>query len=57
MLLQNTVPTALNVHALSLLHGNRDSETGAVMFWQYMASIAVVPAWLTLYLLFVEGSY
>lgn len=34
MLIQNAVPTALNVHTLATLHANREEEVGALLFWQ-----------------------
>jgi hypothetical protein len=34
MLIQNSVPTALNVHTLATLNGNREEEVGALLFWQ-----------------------
>ncbi len=34
MLIQNAVPTALNVHTLATLNSNREEEVGALLFWQ-----------------------
>lgn len=34
MLIQNSVPTALNVHTLATLNSNREEEVGALLFWQ-----------------------
>jgi predicted permease len=50
MLLQNTMPTALNVHAIATIHRNRENELACLMFWQYLMTVLVVPAWLMLYL-------
>lgn len=50
MLIQNSVPTALNVHTLATLHQNREEEVGALLFWQYLAACLTVPAWLMLYM-------
>lgn len=50
MLLQNTMPTALNVHAIATIHRNRENELACLMFWQYLVTVLVVPAWLMLYL-------
>jgi predicted permease len=54
MLLQNAVPTALNAHTLATLHGNREAEMGSLLFWEYLASIITVPAWLCLFLHLTE---
>jgi len=34
MMIQNSVPTALNVHTLATMHQNREEEVGALLFWQ-----------------------
>eukprot|EP00882_Tetradesmus_deserticola_P034257 GHRQ01039234.1.p3 GENE.GHRQ01039234.1~~GHRQ01039234.1.p3 ORF type:complete len:111 (+),score=42.64 GHRQ01039234.1:3-335(+) len=34
LLIQNSVPTALNVHTLATLNSNREEEVGALLFWQ-----------------------
>jgi hypothetical protein len=34
MLIQNSVPTALNLHTLATLNSNREEEVGALLFWQ-----------------------
>lgn len=44
MLLQNAVPTALNVHTLATMYRSRDAEVGATLFWQYLASCVTLPA-------------
>uniref|UniRef100_A0A383VGS0 Uncharacterized protein n=1 Tax=Tetradesmus obliquus TaxID=3088 RepID=A0A383VGS0_TETOB len=49
MLIQNSVPTALNVHTLATLNSNREEEVGALLFWQYLASCVTTPAWLMFY--------
>ncbi|WIA28427.1 hypothetical protein OEZ86_010972 [Tetradesmus obliquus] len=49
MLIQNSVPTALNVHTLATLNSNREEEVGALLFWQYLASCITTPAWLMFY--------
>lgn len=50
MLLQNCVPTALNVHTLATLHANREAASAALLFWQYLAALVALPAWLALFL-------
>ncbi len=50
MLLQNTVPTALNVHAIATIHRSKEQEVGALMFYQYLATVFIVPGWLMLFL-------
>ncbi|KIY91730.1 hypothetical protein MNEG_16234, partial [Monoraphidium neglectum] len=42
--------TALNVHALCTLYQHHDEEMGAVIFWQYTASLVTVPMFLALFL-------
>ena len=50
LLLQHTAPTAVNLHALAALHQSGEQELGALLFWQYMASLVAVPCCLMLYL-------
>ncbi|GBF90775.1 auxin efflux carrier family protein [Raphidocelis subcapitata] len=50
MLCVNSVPTALNVHTLCTMHGNCEAEMGAVIFYEYVASIVTVPLFLALFL-------
>jgi predicted permease len=50
MLLVNCVPTALNVSTLCTLHGNREAEMGAIIFYQYILSVVTVPLFLALFL-------
>lgn len=49
MLLQNSVPTALNVHTLATISRCRDAEVGATLFWQYLASCVTLPIALMVY--------
>ncbi|KAF6264393.1 membrane transport protein-domain-containing protein [Scenedesmus sp. NREL 46B-D3] len=49
LLLQSSVPTALNVHTLATLNSNREEEVGALLFWQYLASCVTTPACLMLF--------
>jgi predicted permease len=50
MLIQNAVPTALNVHTFCTMNRNREAEMGALIFYEYVASLATVPVCLALFL-------
>lgn len=41
---------ALNVQTLAALHGNREEEMAAMLYWQYLASCVTLPAALTFFL-------
>jgi hypothetical protein len=38
------------VHTLATLHGNKEAEMGALLFWQYLAACLALPAALSAYL-------
>lgn len=44
------VVAALNVHTLATMHGNREEEMAAMLFWQYLAACITMPAFLSFYL-------
>lgn len=50
MLIQNAVPTALNVHTLATLYANREEEVAALLFWQYLTACLTVPGALMFFL-------
>jgi len=45
-----TRSTALNMHTLCTMNGNREAEMGVLIFWGYLASLLSVPVCLTLFL-------
>jgi predicted permease len=49
LLLMNSVPTALLVHNLAILHSNRADDVAAVLFWQYIFCIITLPAWMSVF--------
>ncbi|EFJ49477.1 hypothetical protein VOLCADRAFT_104342 [Volvox carteri f. nagariensis] len=57
LLIQNTAPTAIMVHTMASVHGNRAEEVSAILFWGYISGIAVIPLWLTLFLYVVKLQY
>ncbi len=50
LLLQNTSPTAINMQAIATMHGNHESEMAVLLFWQYMASIVLLPVLISAYI-------
>lgn len=54
MLIQNCVPTALNVHTLAVLHNNREAEMATLLFWEYISSVITIPGFLFLFLYLVQ---
>ena len=43
-LLQQAMPSALNVFTLAAVHGNQAAAVATLLFWQYLASIFTIPA-------------
>jgi hypothetical protein len=50
MLIQNAVPTALNLQTLAVMFGNHDTDLGQLMFWMYLATVITMPPFLMLFL-------
>ena len=50
LLLQNTSPTAINIQAIATMHGNHENEMAVLLFWQYMASIVLLPVLISAYI-------
>ncbi|GLC70650.1 hypothetical protein PLESTF_001018100 [Pleodorina starrii] len=57
LLIQNTAPTAIMVHTMASVHGNKSEEVSSILFWGYIAGIALVPLWLTLFLFVVKQQF
>lgn len=57
LLIQNTAPTAIMVHTMASVHGNRAEELSSILFWGYISGIAIIPLWLTLFLYVVKVQY
>lgn len=43
-LLQQAMPSALNVFTLAAVHGNQAAAVATLLFWQYLASVVTIPA-------------
>lgn len=43
LLLQHSLPTALNMHVVATFHKNHDQEIATMLFWQYIACIFTLP--------------
>ncbi|GFR48835.1 hypothetical protein Agub_g10788, partial [Astrephomene gubernaculifera] len=57
LLIQNTAPTAIMVHTMASVHGNRAEEVSSILFWGYMVGIVAIPLWLTLFLYAVSQQF
>ncbi len=49
LLLQQTVPTGITVQMIATMLDFGAAELGTLLFWQYVAAIAVTPCWTMLY--------
>ncbi|KAL4437035.1 hypothetical protein ABPG75_004174 [Micractinium tetrahymenae] len=49
LMAQYCVPTANQMQNIAAMNGNREKEMGALVFWQYVASFAAIPAFTVFY--------
>ena len=54
LLLNNTVPTAANIGAVSTLHSYADLEVSVAMFWQYLSCCVAMAVWFLIFLYLLE---
>ena len=50
LLLQQAMPTALNVHTMASVHDNNEQVVAALLFWQYIACIVTIPVCVLIFL-------
>lgn len=50
LLMQFTVPTAMNIGTVAQLHGFGEKESSIVLFWSYTLSVIALTIWITVYL-------
>ena len=46
LLLEGAGPPAINLAIMAQLHGHRERETAALLFWTYAAASVTLAAWL-----------
>lgn len=56
LLLANASPTSINTHTMATVRGNRDTEMGALVFWQYAGALVTMPLFSMLSLALVKRS-
>ncbi len=55
LLLQNSSPTAINIQAIATMHGNHEKEMAALLFWQYMAAVLLLPLLVAAYMALIPA--
>eukprot|EP00887_Chlorella_sp_A99_P005248 scaffold1.g5248.t1 len=48
--LSNATPTAINMQTITVLYKHGEAEMSTLLFWQYLASVATLPAFMWLWL-------
>jgi hypothetical protein len=43
LLLQQAMPTVLNVHTMAAMHQKNEEVVAVLLFWQYIACIFMIP--------------
>lgn len=57
MLVINTMPTGLNLHAIAMVNHNAEAEVGCLLFWQYCIAFFALPFVLMGYLLLAQAYF
>jgi hypothetical protein len=55
LLLQQAMPTALNVHTMAAMHQNNEEVVAVLLFWQYIACIFTIPVCVLVFLSRIVG--
>jgi hypothetical protein len=50
MFIIHSNPTAIIVHAMSVVHRNREDDMAALLFWEYLGACITLPLLIALYL-------
>ena len=50
LLLQHAMPTAINMVTILVLHGYGEDECAAIVFWEYILSVASVTGWIAVFM-------
>ncbi|KAK3240791.1 hypothetical protein CYMTET_49394 [Cymbomonas tetramitiformis] len=53
LLLQGCGPSAINLSAISIMHGHMESEMSSLLFYQYILSIITTSVWATVFILVI----
>lgn len=55
MLLANATPSAINLQTVTVLYNHGAAEMSQLLFWQYLAAVATLPAFTALFLCMIEA--
>jgi auxin efflux carrier family protein len=50
LLLNFSMPTAINIQTIAVMHGYAELETSALLFYQYAASVVTLPFFIFLFM-------
>lgn len=55
LLLANATPTAINLQTMTVLYDHGAEEMSQLLFWQYLASLLTLPAFMWLFLHIIDA--